>query len=68
MLVSLFKDLEVPQALVGSTDIAMRQHLPSDILSLTVTKPMYQRLCTLDQKSFLYKPFWNTVLKARKDS
>ncbi len=49
MLVSLFKDLDKPQALVGSTDIAMRRHLPRNILSLTVTRPMYERLCRLDE-------------------
>ncbi|MBD3424975.1 MAG: hypothetical protein GF417_11110 [Candidatus Latescibacteria bacterium] len=65
MLVSLFSDLDTPQALVGSTDIAMRQHLPSDILSLTVTVPMYRRLCRLDGSSFLFKPFWKRVMKAR---
>lgn len=67
MLVSLFEDLDRPQALIGSTDIAMRRHLPRDILSLTVTRPMYERLCRLDGSSFLFKPFWKSVLQARKN-
>ncbi len=64
-LVPAFKDLTIPQAMVGSTDIAMRQYLPADILALTVTRPMFEQLCSLDQKSFLYKPFWQRLRKAR---
>jgi hypothetical protein len=58
-------DLETPQAVIGATDIAMRQYLPPDILAFTVTRPMFERLCSLDQKSFLYKQFWKRLQKAR---
>ena len=64
-LISHFDDLTIPQAVIGSTDIAMRQHLPADILAFTVTKPMYEYLCTLDERSFLYKPFWERLRSAR---
>lgn len=64
-LLALFADLDVPQAIIGATDIAMRQYLPPDLLAFTVTKPMYERLCRLDKKSFLHKPFWKTLKKAR---
>jgi hypothetical protein len=64
-LVTLFADVSVPQAIVGATDIAMRQHLPPDVLALTVTKPMFEQLCALDENSFLYKPFWRNLRKAR---
>lgn len=60
-----FDDLDAPQALIGATDIAMRQYLPPDILAFTVTKPMFERLCSLDQRSFLYKPFLKRLRKAR---
>ena len=60
-----FKDFNMPQASIGATDIAMRQHLPPDILALTVTKPMLSRLCKLDERSFLYKPFLQRLQKAR---
>lgn len=66
-LVTLFEDLDVPQALIGATDIAMRQHLPPDVLALTVTKPLFEQLCALDQQSFLYKPFWARLQAARKE-
>ena len=58
-------DPDIPKAIIGATDIAMRQHLPPDILALTVNKPMYKQLCELDKNSFLYKSFWKTLRKAR---
>jgi len=64
-LTSLFEDLNVPQAMIGATDIAMRQYLPPDLLAFTVTKPMFRQLCELDKGSFLYKPFWNNLRKSR---
>ncbi len=60
-----FRDFNIPQASIGATDIAMRQYLPSGILSFTVTKPMFSRLCKLDERSFLYKPFLRRLKKAR---
>ena len=65
-LISLFPDLTVPQAIIGATDIAMRQFLPPDIFAFTVTKPMFKQLCELDERSFLYKPFWKNLRKVRK--
>jgi hypothetical protein len=65
-LLPLFEDLTVPQAIIGATDIAMRRYLPPHILAFTVTKPMYERLCALDERSFLYKQFWGDLRKARK--
>jgi hypothetical protein len=64
-LVSLFDDLRIPQAVTGATDIAMRQHLPPDILAFTVTRPLFEQLCALDERSFLHKPFWRRLMKAR---
>lgn len=64
-LVSLFDDLEIPQAVTGATDIAMRQHLPPDSLAFTATKPLFEQLCALGERSFLYKPFWQRLRRAR---
>jgi hypothetical protein len=64
-LLPLFEDLSVPQAMIGATDIAMRQFLPPDVLAFTVTRPMFEQLCALDERSFLYKPFWQRLRKAR---
>ncbi len=60
-----FEDLNVPQAAIGATDIAMRQYLAQDILAFTVTKSMFKRLCDLDERSFLYKGFLKRLNKAR---
>lgn len=64
-LVALFDDLNAPQAAVGATDIAMRRYLDPDLLAFTVTRPMYEQLCGLGEESFLSKPFWKDLRKAR---
>ncbi len=60
-----FPDLSIAQASIGSTDIAMRQHLPPNIMTFVVTRKMFEELCTLDERSFLYKPFLERLKKAR---
>jgi len=60
-----FDDLEVSQALLGASDMAMREHVKPDQLLFTVTKPMFENLCGLDESSFLYKKFWGGLRKAR---
>jgi hypothetical protein len=64
-MVTLFEDLGRPQAIIGATDIAMRQYIPGDLLAFTVTKPMYEALCELGPNSFLNKPFWARLKRAR---
>jgi len=61
-----FKDLSIAQASIGATDIAMRQHLPPDMLTFTVTRSMFKRLCELDERSFLYKPFLERLKQSRR--
>lgn len=65
-LLPLFDDLNIPQAMIGATDIAMRQYLPPNIIAFTVTKPMFEQLCVLDERSFLYKAFWKNLQEARE--
>ena len=65
-LLPLFDDLDRPQAVIGATDVAMRRHLPPDILAFTVTKPLFEQLCAMDEQSFLFKPFLKNLEKARK--
>jgi hypothetical protein len=67
-LLPLFDDLNVAQAAIGATDLAMRHFLEPDQLAFTVTVPMFVRLCALDERSFLYKPFWQTLVRARAQS
>ena len=65
-LLSLFKDLEVPQALIGTTDMAMRKYLPSDIMAFTVTKSLFEQMCRIDNESFLEKHFIEGLKNTRK--
>lgn len=58
-------DSDEPKAAIGATDIAMREHLPPDILAFTVNKAMFKQLCELDEKSFVYKHFWKRLKKSR---
>lgn len=60
-----FKEPSIAQASIGATDIAMRQHLPPGVLAFTVTPLMFERLCDLDERSFLYKPFLERLKKSR---
>ncbi|MBW2058219.1 MAG: DUF169 domain-containing protein [Deltaproteobacteria bacterium] len=57
---------DIPRAVIGATDIAMREHLPPHILAFTVNKLMYRQLCELDENSFLYKSFWRRLRKTRR--
>jgi hypothetical protein len=56
---------ETPKAVIGATDIAMREYFPPDILAFTVNKPMFKQLCELGKDSFLYKGFWKRLRKSR---
>lgn len=60
-----FKKPDIPQAAISTTDIAMRQHIPPEILGFVVTQSMFKRLCNLDERSFLYKPFLQRLRKSR---
>lgn len=62
-----FQDFAIPQAIIGSTDLAMRQYLPKDILIVSMTLPMYDRIAQLDERSFLGKSFLSTLKKSRQN-
>lgn len=64
-MLALLKDLDYPQGLIGSMDIAMRQYLPPGIICFTVTVPMLRQLCQLDERSFLFKPFLKNLKRFR---
>lgn len=68
-IAALLGDLnsDIPKAVIGATDMAMREHLPADILAFTVNKPMYEQLCKLDENSFMYKHFWKRLMKQREE-
>lgn len=62
-----FDALDVPQAMIGSTDLAMRRYLEPQTMCFTATRPMFERLCAAadDRASFFYKGFLRDLEKAR---
>jgi len=58
---------EKPRAVIGATDIAMRQHLPPELLAFTVNLSMYKQLCELKENSFLEKSFWQRLRHSREE-
>jgi len=67
-MLPLFDTFEAPQAILGSTDLAMREHLPANIMAFTVNKPMFENFCRISEDSFLTKPFLKRLKKARGGS
>jgi hypothetical protein len=69
-LAAVVGDLDSPRAVIGATDQAMRRHLDPMLLAFTVTKPMFERLCSWadDEKSSLHNNFLKEVLTARGGS
>jgi len=67
-LVVPFRDLSLPQAAIGGTDVAMRGDVPAQVLAFTVTLPLYARLCELGAESFMGKGFLAHLRKARGGS
>jgi len=66
----LFTDREAPQAMIGATDQAMRKHLEPWMLTFTVTRPMYERLCdwAADPRSSLHTGFLEGLIRAQGGS
>lgn len=69
-LITLFDDLKAPQAIIGSTDQAMRRFLDPWMLAFTVTRPMFELLCRWadDPESSLHSGFTNDLIRARGGS
>ncbi|MBN1387261.1 MAG: DUF169 domain-containing protein [Bacteroidales bacterium] len=65
-LISLFNDLDIPQAIIGATDMAMRKYIPHDILAFTVTKPLFNQLSGIGKGSYLGKRFIKELKKSRR--
>ncbi|NLO27173.1 MAG: hypothetical protein GX113_03175 [Actinobacteria bacterium] len=69
-LITLFDDLDASQAVVGSTDQAMRKFLEPWMLAFTVTRPMFELLCRWgeDRESSLHSGFTDDLIRARGGS
>jgi len=50
---------------IGCTDVAMRRHLPSDLLCLTVTPAHFEKMLTFPDGCFLDRAWWNELIDSR---
>ncbi len=53
-------------AVLGGIDVAMRKHLPDDMLTLSVSPARFAKMLTIDEINFLNKPWWNDLVRLRK--
>jgi hypothetical protein len=53
------------RAILGCTDIAMRRHLPPEILSLTVSPVRFEKMLSYPEEAFLNREWWHELLHAR---
>ncbi len=54
------------RAVIGCTDIAMRKHIPPEVLCLSVTPQRFERMVGFPDDAFLMKSWWNELMDARK--
>ena len=67
----MFRDLvnqDRERAVLGCTDIAMRKHIPPEILCLTVTPAHFERMTNVPEGAFLGKDWWKELMKSRQRS
>lgn len=57
---------EDDRAVLGGLDIAMRQHVPEDLLTLSVSPARFAKMLTFPEESFAFKPWWDELARARK--
>jgi hypothetical protein len=60
-----FNEIEGAQAVIGGTDVAMRQYLPTAIMTLTVAPAHFARMLTVGDDSFLDREWWNDLMEIR---
>jgi hypothetical protein len=53
-------------AVLGGLDVAMRRHLPEDMLTLSVSPARFAKMLTFENDSFLNKPWWNDLTRQRQ--
>jgi hypothetical protein len=60
-----FNEIEGAQAVIGGTDVAMRQYLPTAIMTLTVAPGHFAKMLTVPDGSFLDLDWWNDLMEVR---
>ena len=56
------------RAVIGCTAIAMRKYLPPDMLCLTVSQEMFEKMVDFPDDAFLKKSWWNELMDLRERS
>jgi hypothetical protein len=54
------------RAVLGATDIAMRKHLPPDVLTLSVTPRRFAEMVSFPDEAFLNRSWWNDLMDYRE--
>jgi hypothetical protein len=54
------------RALIGCTDIAMRKYLPPDMICITVSPRLFERMVDFPDDAFLNKSWWNELMDQRE--
>ncbi len=65
LLAAMLGARHLPRGVIGGTDLAMRRFLPPSVLAFTVTKPLFEELCRLDDRSFLGKEWLEELRRSR---
>lgn len=65
LLAAMLSELDRPHGVIGATDLAMRRYVPPSVLAFTVTKPLFEELCRLDDRSFLAKEWMEGLRRSR---
>jgi len=50
---------------LGGTDIAIRRYVPRDLLTFTVNRSMFERICSIGEDGFIGGRRWRDVKKLR---
>lgn len=56
------------RAVIGCTDIAMRKYLPPEMLCLTVSPGMFEKMVDFPDDAFPNKSWWNELMNHRERS
>ena len=57
---------EEDHAILGGLDVAVRRHIPDDMLTLTVSPARFAKMLTFQDDSFLNKAWWNDLMRLRQ--
>jgi hypothetical protein len=57
---------DIDPAVLGGLDVAMRQFMPDNLVTLTVSPARFSKMLTFPDDSFVFKPWWTELMRQRK--